>query len=200
MNLRCWDVSVEYLLIDHDPRRYKPLIDFCLNTALNADFHGGSAFDRMWRSCHQSETDVYQSRAGSRSYAPLPDACNGDSMLGATTLWICTSDRSLVRMPRCGFSWHRYSTASIRSRYVSPPRVWSEYRQFYPSFASAAALVDAVLSDPKAENDFMQIRTGRFMPQLQNIMSSFPKWKEERPHGPKAALSDHDTAASTGKS
>ena len=43
---RCWDISIEYVLNDHDPRRFKPLVDFCINTALNADFTSGSAFDR----------------------------------------------------------------------------------------------------------------------------------------------------------
>ena len=42
---RCWDISIEYVLNDHDPRRFKPLVDFCISTALNADFNGGSAFD-----------------------------------------------------------------------------------------------------------------------------------------------------------
>ena len=42
---RCWDVSIEYVLNDHDPRRMKPLVDFCINQALSADFMSGSAFD-----------------------------------------------------------------------------------------------------------------------------------------------------------
>jgi hypothetical protein len=37
---------VEYVLNDRDPRRYKPLVDFCISTALTADFQSGSAFDR----------------------------------------------------------------------------------------------------------------------------------------------------------
>lgn len=44
--LRCWDTSIEYVLCDHDPRRFKPIVDFCINTALNANFQGASAFDR----------------------------------------------------------------------------------------------------------------------------------------------------------
>jgi proteasome activator subunit 4 len=47
---RCWDISIEYVLNDRDPRRQKPLVDFCINTALSADFTGGSAFDRESRS------------------------------------------------------------------------------------------------------------------------------------------------------
>ena len=43
---KCWDISIEYILNERDPRRNKPLIDFCMDTALNADFNGGSAFDR----------------------------------------------------------------------------------------------------------------------------------------------------------
>lgn len=45
MMCRCWDITIEYVLNDRDPRRYQPLIDFCINTALSADFQSGSAFD-----------------------------------------------------------------------------------------------------------------------------------------------------------
>lgn len=43
---KCWDISIEYVLNDRDPRRFKPLVDFCIQTGLDADFTGGSAFDR----------------------------------------------------------------------------------------------------------------------------------------------------------
>lgn len=43
---RCWDMSIEFVLVDQDPRRYKPLVDFCMETALAADFQGESAFNR----------------------------------------------------------------------------------------------------------------------------------------------------------
>lgn len=72
--------------------------------------------------------------------------------------------------------------------------------QWYPSYPSAAALTQAVLDDPKSENDIMHIKSGLFTPQLQQIMDSLPTWKQDRPHGPKAALSVHDTAVSTSKS
>ena len=48
-----------------------------------------------------------------------------------------------------------------------------------------------------SEKDIMQIRSGLFQPQLKGIMGKIPEWKEERPHGPKAVLSTHDTAALT---
>lgn len=44
----------------------------------------------------------------------------------------------------------------------------------------------------------MHIRSGFFQPQLEKIMRSLPLLKEDRPHGPKAVLSDHDTSATTG--
>jgi hypothetical protein len=47
------------------------------------------------------------------------------------------------------------------------------------------------------EKDIMHIRSGFFTPQLQEIMAQLPEWKKERPHGPKAVLSTHDTAAMT---
>lgn len=45
---RCWDIAIEYVLNDQDPRRFKPLIDFCMDIALSADFNAGSAFDRTF--------------------------------------------------------------------------------------------------------------------------------------------------------
>lgn len=45
LTCRCWDISIEYVLNDHDPRRMKPLVDFCIDQALSADFTSGSAFD-----------------------------------------------------------------------------------------------------------------------------------------------------------
>ena len=69
--------------------------------------------------------------------------------------------------------------------------------QFHPSYPSAAALTSEVLDDVLSKQDIMHIRTGLFEPQLKRIMESLPEWKTERPHGPKAVLSTHDTAALT---
>lgn len=69
--------------------------------------------------------------------------------------------------------------------------------KFHPSYPSPAALTADVLNDPDMEKDIMHIRSGLFAPQLQEIVGSLPKWKEERPHGPKAPLSTHDTSAMT---
>lgn len=43
----------------------------------------------------------------------------------------------------------------------------------------------------------MHIRSGTFESQLKEIVAKLPEWKAERPHGPKAVLSDHDNAATT---
>lgn len=69
--------------------------------------------------------------------------------------------------------------------------------QFYPSYPSAAALTREVLDDVHSDTDIMHIRSGLFEPQLRKIMSDLPGFKAERPHGPKAVLSAHDTAALT---
>lgn len=69
--------------------------------------------------------------------------------------------------------------------------------KFHPSYPTPAALTRDVLDDVNSEKDIMQIRTGLFMPQLQQIVDALPKWKEDRPHGPKAPLSTHDTSALT---
>ena len=71
--------------------------------------------------------------------------------------------------------------------------------KFHPSYPSPAALTADVLNDVNSEKDIMQIRSGLFMPQLQQIVDALPKWKEDRPHGPKAPLSTHDTSALTGE-
>jgi proteasome activator subunit 4 len=72
--------------------------------------------------------------------------------------------------------------------------------QFFPSYPSAKALLEDVLSDPQQTKDIMSIRTGTFETQLKEIVAKLPEWKAERPHGPKAVLSDHDNAAMTSES
>lgn len=72
--------------------------------------------------------------------------------------------------------------------------------KFHPSYPTPAALTQDVLNDPNGEKDIMHIRSGLFEPQLHEIVALLPKWKEERPHGPKAPLSTHDTSALTGES
>jgi proteasome activator subunit 4 len=43
----------------------------------------------------------------------------------------------------------------------------------------------------------MKIRSGKYSSQLKQIMEQLSKWKAERPHGPKAVQSEHDSAAMT---
>ena len=57
--------------------------------------------------------------------------------------------------------------------------------------------MNAVLSDPESKTDIMQIKHGRFEAQLREVMDQLPKWREDRPHGPNAVLSVHDTSALT---
>jgi proteasome activator subunit 4 len=71
--------------------------------------------------------------------------------------------------------------------------------KFHPSYPSAGALTSEILDDSGAEKDIMHIKTGLFTPQLEAIVASLPEWKEQRPHGPKAPLSQHDTSALTGE-
>ena len=44
--IKCWDVAIEYILYDRDPRRVPLLMDFIITTAKNADFASVSSFDR----------------------------------------------------------------------------------------------------------------------------------------------------------
>ncbi|WRT69165.1 uncharacterized protein IL334_006149 [Kwoniella shivajii] len=166
---KCWDISIEYILGGQDPRRYKPLFDFCIHTALNADFQGGSAFD-LSRKVNLA--------------------------------------RSVIRGLQWRFNAWADDFAELYFNSISCP--YAEVRglisnalnaldqlKFYPSYPSATALTSAILSDPADEKDIMRTRGGQFMPQLQKIVESLPEWKKDRPHGPKAVQSTHDTAALT---
>lgn len=42
---KCWDIALEFILHERDPRRYPELIDFVMKTAKSADFANGSSFD-----------------------------------------------------------------------------------------------------------------------------------------------------------
>lgn len=83
---------------------------------------------------------------------------------------------------------------------LTPAGMLAHGNQFHPSYPSASALVNDILEDIMSEKDIMHGRTGAFEPQLKTIMTSLPEWKAERPHGPKAVLSAHDTAALTSES
>lgn len=72
--------------------------------------------------------------------------------------------------------------------------------QFHPSYPSAKALTDDILSDPTDEKDIMKIRSAPFQPQMQEIMKTLPELKKDRPHGPKAVQSAHDLTANSSKS
>ena len=164
---KCWDISIEYVLHQRDPRRFKPLVDFCLDLGLHADFLGGSAFDLARR---------------------------------------LTVVRSVIRCLQWRFDPWADEFIDLYFKSISSP--YAEVRagiaqllnamdqlKFHPSYPSAAALTNDILGDPHLEKDIMRIRSGVFTPQLQDIMSSLSKLMTERPHGPKAVLSAHDTSA-----
>ncbi|WVR08974.1 hypothetical protein IAU60_006033 [Kwoniella sp. DSM 27419] len=166
---KCWDISVEYVLCDQDPRRFKPLVDFCITTALNADFQSGSAFELARR--------VQLVRSVIRCLQWRFNA------------WADDFVKLYFQSISCPYAEVRGLISSVLNAI--------DQLKFYPSYPSAAALTKDVLDDPTDENDLMRIRTGAFMPQLQKIVDSLPDWKADRPHGPKAVLSTHDTAAVT---
>ncbi|KAK8843981.1 hypothetical protein IAR55_006774 [Kwoniella newhampshirensis] len=166
---KCWDISVEYVLCDQDPRRFKPLVDFCINTALNADFQSGSAFDLARR--------VQLVRSIIRCLQWRFNA------------WADAFVDLYFKSVACPYAEVRGLMASVLNAI--------DQLKFYPSYPSATALTTEILNDPSDEKDIMHIRSGLFVPQLQQIIDSLPEWKKERPHGPKAVLSTHDTAALT---
>ena len=142
---------------------------------------------------------MYQWHGGYKSSGLSLDVYNGALTHGPMTLSSCTSTRSHARMPKSEALWRLYSTRLTSSRWgVSDMQgnlliTW----QFHPSYPSASLFSAEVLDDVVSEKDIMQIRSGLFEPNLKKIMSSLPEWRTERPHGPKAVLSTHDTAALT---
>lgn len=88
--------------------------------------------------------------------------------------------------------------AEVRALMASVINAVDQIR-WYPSYPDTATFVNDVLEDKEMKKDIMHIRSGRFEPQLKSIMAQLPGWKMERPHGPKAQLSDHDCAASMSK-
>ena len=43
--VKCWSISIEFLINGRDPRRYPALFHFLIQTGLDADFANGSSFD-----------------------------------------------------------------------------------------------------------------------------------------------------------
>jgi proteasome activator subunit 4 len=46
--VKCWSISIEFLMNGRDPRRYPALFNFLIRTGLDADFANGSSFDRTF--------------------------------------------------------------------------------------------------------------------------------------------------------
>ncbi|KAK4685506.1 proteasome activator subunit 4, partial [Tremellales sp. Uapishka_1] len=165
----CWNVSIEYILQESDPRRYKPLIDFMLDTAFHADFASEGAYDlarkvQLVRSCLKSMQWKFEAWA--------------DQFLDL-----------YFKAIACPHSEVRVLMASVMNAL--------DQLKFHPSYPSAAALTTAILEDTACEKDIMHIRSGYLTPYVESFMASLPEWRLERPHGPKASLSTHDTAALT---
>ncbi|BEI84863.1 hypothetical protein CcaverHIS002_0502640 [Cutaneotrichosporon cavernicola] len=167
--VKCWDITVEYVLHEQDPRRYKPLVDFMLETALAADFQSGSAFDLSRR------------------------------------VQLC---RSVLRCLRWRFESWSPEFAQLYFKALDCP--YADVRaligsvlngldqlKWNASYPSAHALVDAVLDDPECNLDIMGIRNPPFQAQLTEIVARLQELRKERPHGPKAIMSAHDTTAVT---
>ncbi|ORX39177.1 putative membrane protein [Kockovaella imperatae] len=166
---KCWDISIEYILNERDPRRNKPLIDFCMDTALNADFNGGSAFDLSRR--------VQIVRSVIRCLQWRFNA------------WADETVDLYFKAIACPYAEVRNLLASVLNAV--------DQLKFHPSYPSASALTQDVLSDTSSEIDIMRLKSGPFMPQLKGIMQELEVLRKDRPHGPKAVLSPHDTSAVT---
>ncbi|WOO84927.1 Autophagy-related protein 22 [Vanrija pseudolonga] len=167
--IKCWDISVEYCLHEQDPRRYKPLLDFMLDTALGADFEGGSAFNLSRR--------VQLSRSVLRS------------LRWRFAAWSPDFEALYFKALDCPYAEVRALMASVLNGL--------DQLHWNASYPSATALVDTILSDPDDTKDIMGILHPPFMSRLQGIVDSLKEMRKDRPHGPKAIMSPHDTTAVT---
>jgi proteasome activator subunit 4 len=43
--VKCWSVSIDFIMHERDPRRYPALMSFLIQTGLEADFANGSSFE-----------------------------------------------------------------------------------------------------------------------------------------------------------
>lgn len=69
--------------------------------------------------------------------------------------------------------------------------------QWNASYPSVHALVEAISNDPECNVDIMGIRNPPFQTQLTEIVDTLKILRKDRPHGPKAIMSAHDTTAVT---
>ncbi|KAL7421289.1 Proteasome activator BLM10 [Cryptotrichosporon argae] len=166
---KSWDISVEYILHEQDPRRFKPLVDFMLTTALAADFHGGSAFDLGRR--------VQLVRSLLRCLQWRFTAWSDDFV----QLYFSALD--------CPYADVRLLVGSVLNAL--------DQLKWNTSYPNAAQLVADFIDDDGTSKDIMHIRQPAFASQLSETMTRLTELRKERPNGPKAAMSAHDTTAVT---
>jgi proteasome activator subunit 4 len=166
---KCWDITIEYVLHEQDPRRFKPLVDFMLNTALAADFQSGSAFD-LNRRVQLVRSVLRCFRWRFTSHAP------------AFEEW-CFKGFD------CPYAEVRGAMGSVLNGI--------DQLHWNASYPSATALINDILSDPERRKDVMRIRQTPFKTQLLDIVERLKVLRQERPHGPTAMMSAHDTTAVT---
>lgn len=168
--LRCWEITMDYVLHQQDPRRHKPLVDFMLTTALNTDWEGGSAYDLTRR--------VQLSRILVRC------------LKWRFTDWAPEFEKLYFSVFNCTYADVRTHLGSIMNGL--------DQLHWNASYPNVPALIEAVRNDPKCETDIMGILPPRqLQAQVDETMAKIDKFRADRPSGPKAAMSDHDTTATT---
>ena len=170
--VKCWDTSILSILSSKDPRRNKRFVDFCFETALGADFMAGSALDLVRR------VDLARSLIRCLGWRFIP--------------WIDDFARLYFKSFSCPYADVRALIASVINAI--------DQLKFHPSYPSAGAFVTDVLDDPNLKKDIMRIKDGFYLPQLRSILQELPQLEKERPHGPLAVQSAHDTTAMTSES
>nr|ODN78210.1 proteasome activator subunit 4 [Cryptococcus depauperatus CBS 7841] len=166
---KCWDTSIEYILCEQDPRRFRPIIDFCIQTALNANFSGASAFN-LARSVQLARSVI---------------RC----LQWRFNAWADDFTKLYFKEVACPYADVRGMIASVLNAI--------DQLKFYPSYPSATALVSDILSDPNDKMDVMHIRGACYQAEIDQIVNSLSELKKERPHGPVAITSVHDLTATT---
>lgn len=167
--VKCWDVTFEYILHEQDPRRFKPIVDFVMENALSADFQGDSAFN-LARRAHLARSFFRCIRWRGRAWSPDIAA-------------LC------FRSLDCPYAEVRNVIATILNSL--------DHFEWGPAYRTSEVLVETVLEDTNCEVDIMGILHPPFEEQMNEAVSRLQQLREERPHGPTAAMSAHDCTAIT---
>lgn len=167
--VKVWDTSLEYVLNEQDPRRYKPLVDFMLDSARTADFHADSAFE-LYRRVQMPRSILRCQRWHAQGLAPE-----------LTKLFFSNLD--------CPYTDIRSIIGSILNAL--------DLFQWNTSFPSAEVMLSEVMADTTGKIDIMGLRHPALENELKATIANMQELVKVRPAGPTASQSAYDATAET---